>query len=290
MKRVLVIGASGYLGGAILARLHDSASIEVMGASRTIANQKTFKYDSLIELEIIVLSYRPDVVVLAIGSPSVDWAEINSVDANTVNVDEPVKIINVLLCALRGIRIVLLSSVYVYSGVENNFFLSVNDTPNPNSIYGLQKRKLEKYLDNLDGNHVIVRLPMVVGDSSNKCDFFNKLLSAKNENSILRMSNHGLRFPVDILWVADAIKHVVNYEVFGIVHLCSKVGLTKYNLSKCFLRLLGLSSDFIVPSEAGESWRRPESLCLETNLEFKSSEVSFCLENIVSRYSITNLP
>lgn len=285
MKKVLIIGASGLLGSAILSRLCKSESVKYYGASRNIAGDSIMMYKSHDDLLEVISYFRPNIIILAIGSPSVDYAELDMVESSRINVEEPIAIIEKVISVAPYIKFILLSSIYVYSGDEGGSCMDALVTPIPKSNYGSQKRQLEMYVENLSTNNVILRLPMVVGNSLIKTDFFNQLLNAEQSNLIIKLSNTGLRFPVDVFWVADAIDKIIRAEARGVVHLCSQIGYTKFQLAVGFLNTLGIRSNFLVASDSDEVWKRPYSLCLRNNLGYIPLNISFDLKEIASRYA-----
>ena len=110
-------------------------------------------------------------------------------------------------------------------------FNKYNDKPNPLSVYGTQKAKIEKYIKSKKyKNFSVVRLTKVIGNNSN---FIKKLnLKIKKKETIGYEENY-LFSPVRIEQVCLIIFKIVRNKYEGLFQFS---GLKEYNLEE-FIKL-----------------------------------------------------
>ncbi|MGE0676307.1 dTDP-4-dehydrorhamnose reductase family protein [Pseudolabrys sp.] len=142
--RVLVLGASGLLGFAMLRTLLTSGCW-VVGATRnpeTVRRVAPYLVPNLISSgdlrDISVLNklldqQLPDVVVNCVAAPRSDWSKPEEILALFALL--PKRLAH--LCQKQGIRLVHFSSDGVFSGRRGNY--AENDIPDADDIYGIGK-------------------------------------------------------------------------------------------------------------------------------------------------------
>jgi len=120
--KVLLLGATGHLGGHLADRLSNTFSIAIAGRV-DVTNERN--------IARIVDDASPTVVVNAIGAPPT--AELATL--KTVNAEFPRRL--AAIAAARGTRVVHLSSDAVFSGRRGNY--AEEDTVDPIDDYGRSK-------------------------------------------------------------------------------------------------------------------------------------------------------
>lgn len=167
--RIFLTGASGLVGAAV-ARAANAAGHEVIG---TVWRQTQVLVPGLARMEILDLTAagviptalnaaRPDVIVncAAVAEPGACLADPAGSEAMNVRLPEQL--------AQSGIRLVHLSSEQVFAG-DRTAPHAPADEARPINLYGRQKLAGEKAaLAAAPGTTVVVRLPLLTGDSFNR--------------------------------------------------------------------------------------------------------------------------
>lgn len=192
-NRIIITGATGFIGKSLMTVFLNRGYV-VLGLSRRMVksstlNVKPVKYTSL-EITRIIDKFRPDVMINAAGSASIEKSFINPQEDfyNSVN------LVNILL---EGIRLssfkplfVQLSSASVYK-TKNNLPISETTAISPISPYGYHKvicdlvAKEYSYLFNIPV--LITRLFSVFGPNQRRLllwEIYNKF-SNKKTNSVI---------------------------------------------------------------------------------------------------------
>lgn len=146
--RVLVLGASGMLGHALLRELTGVDGIEVFGTVRSLDRFHDRISQNLLDrvrvgveatdiasLEQAIDELRPDVVVNAIGVIKQDPAVGDAARTVQLNALLPHQLAD--HCAKRGARLVLVSTDCVFSGRRGGY--EESDLPDPSDFYGRSK-------------------------------------------------------------------------------------------------------------------------------------------------------
>ncbi len=167
--RIFLTGASGLVGAA-MARAAEAAGHEVIG---TVWRQTQVLVPGLARMEILDLTAtdvvpaalraaRPDVIVncAAVAEPGACLAD--PVGAEALNVRLPERL------AQSGIRLIHLSSEQVFAG-DRTAPHAPGDEARPINLYGRQKLAGERAaLAATPESTVVVRLPLLMGDSFNR--------------------------------------------------------------------------------------------------------------------------
>ena len=144
---VLVLGATGMLGNAMLRFLADSPGIHVFGSARNMAGVRLLRKDLLERVHVGVDVENPDAVAKLLGSVR-PHAVINCIGLvkQLVDVDDPLATltINALLphrlsrlCSLVGARLVHVSTDCVFAGTKGMY--REDDVPDAQDLYGRSK-------------------------------------------------------------------------------------------------------------------------------------------------------
>lgn len=164
--RILVTGASGQIGSALVDSLKKNGS-DVFGTSRSSVGANIIE----LNLENIPLIKRQlsqletlDCLVLCAGVTSIKECRLNPIKSRVVNVDAQIEVAEVAL-GMGCTRIVFISTDKIFDG--NKPFVGADSIANPTTEYGRQKFQAEIELLKLGSEVQIVR--------------FTKVLSARNQ-------------------------------------------------------------------------------------------------------------
>lgn len=147
-KRVLVLGASGMLGSAVLRWFAQFADYEVFGSVRSLSSVRNLQgrvgnaqfvpgvdVDSLDSLTRLFATVRPDIVINCIGIVKQLSEADDPLIAIPINALLPHRLAR--LSEVAGARFVHMSTDCVFSGKKGNYLES--DTPDAYDLYGRSK-------------------------------------------------------------------------------------------------------------------------------------------------------
>jgi len=164
--RVLILGASGMLGNAVLRLFFQSPGYEAFGSVRSIRSLHLLpnnlhpnvitgvdveNYDSLTSL---FASVQPDVVINCIGLVKQLVAADDPLAAITINAILPHRLAK--LCKVAGTRLVHMSTDCVFLGTKGMY--TEVDVPDAKDIYGRSK-----YLGEVDYPNAITLRTSIIG-------------------------------------------------------------------------------------------------------------------------------
>ncbi len=170
--KVLLTGASGLLGGNCMAQLARNPSVLLYASHRdpdfsiphTFAQgASAFALDLTDETAVwnIVSTVQPNLIIHTAAHTETAFCEWNRQEASALNV-KATKVL-ATLAEMFSARFIFISTDLVFDGTKGNY--SEDDAPNPLSYYAETKLEAETLVKNLVGNHVILRVPLMLGIS-----------------------------------------------------------------------------------------------------------------------------
>ncbi|WP_298539451.1 sugar nucleotide-binding protein [uncultured Aquimarina sp.] len=208
MKKILIIGASGFIGNALYKELN--SYFDTYGTYRTDntfyeKNQKFFQYDMELEdISILLDNLKPTIIVSAFRG------NFNS------QLDAHQRIINWL--TKNKSKLIFLSSANVFDTFSNYPSYEYDKTLS-DSVYGRLKIKIENALMRLPTKkYVIARIPMIFGASTPRVQELKTL--------------HDLKAPIEVFpnviinatsisKLTQQLHYIINRGKKGIFHLGS---------------------------------------------------------------------
>lgn len=214
-SNILLLGASGFLGSALL-KAYNYTNISYTYKNNRILGG--FYFDSQIDNIsnlIQVLPKKPTAAIILLGKTEIDFCYANPIISSSINVYSIIKIIDKLL--FYNIKPIFVSSDGVFEG--NKSYWSESDNTNPIIEYGRQKILVENHLNQIGFPCVIVRLPKLLScNGSEICLINNWIKSLGNQNQILCAVDQFFT-PSAVEDVADAIVFLSRNNMSGIFHL-----------------------------------------------------------------------
>ncbi|MBX3313605.1 MAG: sugar nucleotide-binding protein [Actinobacteria bacterium] len=247
---VLVTGASGLLGGALLATVPDDVEAvavthrsPVTGDGRTVAADLR---DPAATLDAVA-AVRPSVVIHA--AYTVDEASI--VDA-TRNV--------AAAAAAVGATVVLTSTDAVFAGDGRP--RTEDDVPDPVADYGRWKAAAEQLVTTLVPDAAVVRLPLLTSVDPED-HVARQIRAAVDEGRTTPWFTDEIRRPAMVAEVAEALWRIVALppaERAGPWHLAGPVRMSRYEIAERLLPHLGLPDTVIEGNPTPPGSTRPKDL------------------------------
>ncbi len=264
MDRILLLGASGLVGKALVEELDKKYDLIGTFRNNKVCCPKSIYFDvnevtSIIEL---LCTIKPLIIVYCLrGDFNCQLEIINEL----INYLEP----------LNG-KLYFCSTANVFDGDVTKPHL-VYDEPIAESDYGKFKIECEKQIINgLSDNSVILRLPMIWGKNSPR---LNSLVTAVNNNEKIDVyTNLFLNNNTDAI-LAKQIMYIIDNNQKGIFHLGTTEVINYYELIKKIILGLGFNyknyNEIILPE--GKHY-----LAVLPNDKDMPKELSFSNEDLIN--------
>ena len=189
---------------------------------------------------------QPTHVINTAAYTAVNKAEDEPEKAYAVNAKGPKNI--ALACKKIGAKLIHLSTDYVFDGQKNGDY-TVDDEPNPQSVYGLSKLKGERLISETLDEYFILRVSWVFGKYGN--NFVKKMLTLASERDEISVVNdqYGAPTPADRIAECILSTEVLN-QLKGLDHLESNPKVSWFQFAKFIfnandinIKVNGISSD-----------------------------------------------
>ncbi len=248
MKRILLTGASGFLGGHVYTLLTGSHHVMALynkNKPNIAKNDWTFlDLTDSVTVKRVVNDFIPHVIIHAAAFSNLDVCEKNPESAWKVNVKATQTLAE--LSASLGSRFIYVSSDMVYDGKGS--FYKEDDPVSPISVYGQNKVDAENIVRDVVKNHVIARAALIygrhiIGGNSFSEWFENKLEQKEN----VSLYTDQFRTPVLVNNLAEILVEMAGNDFIGTVHLGSPDRIDRYTFGKQLCRIGGYDPNLLQP-------------------------------------------
>jgi len=236
--KILIIGASGYLGNTIYKKLKESSNDDIYGTCYSSGNQELLQINVLNKLDIKkLLSLKPDIIIWSIFDAEKEMS------LSQICINEIVTSIS------KDVRL-----IYVSTTIGKGKNQTENVTPH--------KRMLDEYLSKyingkIEGeeivkkhsNYAIVRPGSIYGyDYDGKMDYRMKgLFEIYQRGEIYSRTANMYASFVNVEDLADAIIELAYSSDFtGIVNIAGEKPVSHYDFNIHLAKLMNIDSSFIV--------------------------------------------
>lgn len=236
--RLLIIGASGYLGNTIYKKLKECTNDDICGTCCKASNQELLQINVLNRLDIKkLLSFKPDIIIWSIMDTEQEML------LSQIGVNEVVNNIT------KDIRL-----IYVSTTVGKGKDQTENVIPHKR----MPDEYLSKYINGkIEGegivrkhpNHVIVRPGSIYGfDCDGKMDSRMKGLCeiAETGKVYSRTANMYASF-INVQDLADAIIEMAYSKFTGIINISGERPVSHYDFNIYLASLMNIDNSFIIP-------------------------------------------
>lgn len=250
MKKIFIIGGSSLVGSHLLHYLSSRYRVwtsyhkspiripDVISMPLDLANKES--------VEKIIHVIKPDVVIYAAANNHLEWCQNYPRSAELLNNQGPVNLS--YACEKRQIKLVLLSSCFVFSG-ENAPYRE-KDQPKPLNAYGNSMTAAEYSIQKNCTRYLILRCSPIWGRSVGfrKQGFFDYIEYQLARGEVCRLDDRIRTGMVSGYFVAKVIYWCLEKAVENrILQLNSKDYLTQYEFGQLMLKHYGAPSNLIVP-------------------------------------------
>jgi dTDP-4-dehydrorhamnose reductase len=195
--RILVTGAGGQLGAALLELIHGH---ELHGTKRPDVDLR-----DRVSVRRAIQSFRPDVIIHAAALTKVDYCEDHADEARDVNVEGTRHVVE----AAGRARVVYLSTEYVFDGKAGPY--REDDPPNPESVYARTKYDGELVARQAE-RWTIIRTTVVFTYRPGSKNFLMQVLEGKP----MRIPRDQISNPTLTENLAEAVTELVDRDLGGI--------------------------------------------------------------------------
>ena len=231
--KILVLGASGMLGGSIFRGFSNNPEFEVLGSFRSTTKKEWFLtkgFQNIVSnvdanqfssIESIIKTFNPDTVINCIGVIKQQEAAKSPEHSIYINSLFPHKLAG--CCSRNDSRLIHFSTDCVFDGYRGMYCES--DLPNAQDLYGRSKLLGEVDYD----SHVTLRTSIIGHEIGSNISLVDWFLSQKN---LVNGYNKTIFSGLPTVYVAEIIRrHIVGKSIFGLRHL-SVDAIDKYSLLK----------------------------------------------------------
>ena len=241
MKKILVLGASGFVGNYCFSELKKLSNFFVFGT------YSSNKKDNLVHLDYtqskdfidILDTIKPDVIIWTAGLKNITMLESNHSLAELHNFLPIKSLVDYQNRTEHKIQFIFISSDYVFNGKKGEY--TTDDQSNPNTIYGKSKVAAEHYIKTNSSFFTILRVGAVIGKGSPFWDWFTGQL--KSDQKIELYDDIFSPTPINILF--KAIKKSIEFKLKGLYHVSGGRGISRHDLGKLILNSLNLKTTLI---------------------------------------------
>ena len=235
-KRVLIIGASGFIGKKLLSVGKSQEGIELFGTGFNNANAELMPLDVRDPemVEAVIRRARPDVIIYASGVANVDRAETERELTDALNANA----VRHIAHFFQG-HFIYPSTHYVFDGTNPPY--SAGDKRNPVNYYGESKVRGEDLTKELFPKHSIVRLDTLYGcnDAHDRETFVTEIIHALSMDKPLYLDDEMGRSPVLTDEAAEYIFGLVKTAQYGVFQLAAETSITKYAWARAVAQEFG---------------------------------------------------
>lgn len=246
MRRVLVTGAFGQVGRALLERL--SSSYEVLASDRSLSAHRSPE-QAAIPLDItdpaavgeVLEAFQPEVTVNLAALTDVDGCERNPRAATLTNVGG----VQNLVEAFQG-KLIHLSSDYVFNGSSGPY--SEEDPTDPINHYGRTKLESEAVVQAGMEHYIILRSNVIFSYSrSTQASFLNWVVDSLQQGRQIRVVDDQWNNPTWTVALAEVIENLIDREEVGLYHYGGAEVLNRYDFARRIATTFDLDERLILP-------------------------------------------
>jgi dTDP-4-dehydrorhamnose reductase len=165
----------------------------------------------------------------------------------------------------------------VYSG-RKGFPYTLEDEPDPASVYGRTKLDGERAVQDAGCNHVIVRSALVLGrDRFRRRGFLEWMVDKAEKGEMLPLYADQLRTPIVVDDLVDVIFSLAASPFNGVLLAAGDEGMNRVEMGEKLLSVMGRSHELIQPIRATE---QKSSVPLQLDLRLDNSRLKEVLGGI----------
>ena len=249
--RIVVTGANGQLGQAVMRQFHGLHDLSALGhADIELSEARTAD---------TIAALRPQAIIHAGAMTNVDGCARDPDAAYAANALGSRWVAQAAVRA--NARMIYISTNEVFDGTATTPYGEF-DCPNPINAYARSKYAGEQAARELLDRLYVVRVAWLFGGTRN---FLRTVLRLSSEQSSLRMVDDEIGSPTHAGDVAAALGQLLTTDAYGTFHFVNQGSCSRYELAAATLAAAGRSSVTLEPMKLAE-FVRPSRVPLYTAL------------------------
>ena len=253
MKKLLVTGASGFLGWNLCQ--YAQANWEVSGTYFShevkIPGARLYKIDlqDFAALDRLFNQVNPDAVIHTAAASKPNFCQTHREESYAMNVGVAVNITR--LCGERHLRCAFTSTDLVFDG--KNPLYKETDPVCPINYYGEHKAIAEQKMREIYCAIAICRMPLMFGKPSPaSSSFIQGIISNLQTGKETNLFIDEFRTPASGRAASQGLLLAVEQQIQGILHLGGKERISRYDFGLLLAEVMQLPTDLIKPGKQAD--------------------------------------
>jgi dTDP-4-dehydrorhamnose reductase len=238
LRRIVIIGAKGRLGAALVREYQRAFSVKAFARSQLDLAKLDQVRSTLSETEF-------DLLINCAALTNVDHCESHRDEAFLINAQAPRLLAEI--CAEKSAKLVHISTDYVFDGQQNTPYIE-EDSAAPLSVYAESKLAGEEKVLVVSPKNLVVRLSWVFGPD--KPSFIDHIIERARENDSVAAVADKFSSPTYTIDTANWLHLAWDKDAHGILHLansgaCSWQEWAQYTIDMCRDAGIPLKADHV---------------------------------------------
>ncbi|MEM6646626.1 MAG: dTDP-4-dehydrorhamnose reductase [Bacteroidota bacterium] len=299
-QRVLITGANGLLGQALVRGMSRFAHYDVLATARDdqprfsggSCGYAPFDITDAEERRRLFLDFTPDVVINCAAMTQVDACETERDRCWQINVDAVAGLAQ--QCLQHGSRLIQVSTDFIFSGEGGPY--TEKARPKPVNYYGKSKQGGENAVRGAGLDQWgIARTVLVFGltEGITRSNIVLWVVDKLSKGEPIHVVTDQWRTPTYAPVLAEGIERMVRFKKYDTYHLSGREYLSVYAFARLIADVFELDAELIHPTDGSrfqQAARRPAktgfiTLKAETELGFNPAPLRDCLLDMRRRLS-----
>ncbi len=253
--KLLIIGASGQVGGALMRLAPKDWEVAGTYSGKPRPGLIHLDVSNRDEVFEVFEKIRPDVAILTAAFTNVDLCETEKERADAVNVNGPLNVCDA--CVRYGSKMVYISTDYVFDGKNGPY--REGDTPNPLGYYAWTKLEGER-ITALVQDHLIIRTTGVYSADPDSLNFVMQVIKRLKAGEAMRVPNDQYGSPTLADNLAEGISALIKMGKTGIYNISGSDFMDRYSFALLIADMFDLDKRLITPIDTpslGQKAKRP---------------------------------
>jgi len=248
---LLVTGASGLLGAALVSHAHDLGQRVVGLCHHHKLRMKNVPVHSVdltnrTAMRELIARLRPSIIVHCAAATNVDWCEDHPLETEEANVHASSFLAEI--AAEMKFRLLYISTDSVFDGRRGNY--SENDQPSPLNVYG------EQEVLRLHPSALVARVTIFGWNAQDKHSVGEWILQELCAGRQVRGFTDVHFSPMLANDLSEVLLLMLDRQLTGIFHVVGSERISKYQFAKRLAVIFGFDAEQVVPARLAEATLR----------------------------------